>query len=63
MHHWSWPVQPSDNRALELLAHKIAQGCAISVEAKLEVVEAAGKRGGGKYGIAGASRKTSLCHS
>ena len=23
MHHWSWPVQPSDDRALELLAHKI----------------------------------------
>jgi hypothetical protein len=48
MHHWSWSVQPSYDRALELLAHKIAQGCANSGELKREVAEAAGNRGGGR---------------
>jgi len=52
MHHWSWSVQPSYDRALELLAHKIAQGCANSGEVKREVAEAAGNGGGGREGTA-----------
>jgi hypothetical protein len=57
MHHWSWSVQPSDDRALELLAHKIAQGRANSGEVKREVAEAAGNRGGGMCGTEGDAKE------
>ena len=50
MHHWSWSVQPSDDRALELLAHKITWGGARRGGAKREVAEAAGNRRSRKCG-------------
>jgi O-acetyl-ADP-ribose deacetylase (regulator of RNase III) len=52
MHHWSWSVQPSDDRALELLAYNIHREAREGGELKREVAEAAGNRGGGKCGTA-----------
>jgi len=42
MHHWSWPVQPSDDRALELLPDlSVRHEFEMGGEWKREVVEAA----------------------
>ena len=53
--HWSWSVQPSDDRALELLAHKISRHRARAGEVKSKVALAAGS-----VGLAGMGRRGSV---
>jgi hypothetical protein len=48
----SWSVQLSDDRALGLLVYNIYKETRVGGELKREVAEAAGNRGGGKWGIA-----------